>query len=326
MREMPIILLLLLVLLPSAAMSWPLKGIIPPLVTPMMLGSNEEIMIDQEATERVIHHVVDGGVSGIFILGTTGEFASLSRRLKHEFVHCCCQAVAQRVPVLVGVADCSFEETVELAKTAQRCGADAIVLTTPYYFPLTQDELYAYVMRVLDQTTLPVMLYNMPGLTQVWFELETLEKLAHNPRIVGVKDSSGDLEYFAKVCKLKEQKRRDWTIMMGPEHLTLKAIRLGADGGVNGGANVLPNLFVNLCKNAVTGGEECNALQRQVEAFQAIYSVSSDATAFPYVSATKCAMSIKGLCRSDVAPPLRPVDQQDRDRIQTVLDRIESGL
>ena len=223
----------------------------PPLVTP--LKARDEL--DHEGLARLLDHVIAGGVAGIFILGTTGEAPSLSYRLRREMIRETVRTVNGRLPVLVGVTDTAFVESVELAEYAADCGVDAAVLTTPYYFPAGQTELTAYVRNIVPLIPLPLMLYNMPGLTKVWFEIETLRKLSSIDSIVGVKDSSGDLDYFGQLCKIKTE-RPDWTILLGPEALLAEAHQLGGDGGVNGGANVAPHLFVDchqaLCVDAVS--------------------------------------------------------------------------
>ena len=212
-----------------------LQGIVPPLVTPLSARD----ALDIEGLGRLLDHVISGGVSGVFILGTTGEAPSLSYRLRREMIAETLRIVAGRVPVLVGVTDTAFVESVELAQYAADCGADAAVLTTPYYFPAGQTELTAYVQNIAPLIPLPMMLYNMPGLTKVWFDIETLRTLSAIDSIVGVKDSSGDMNYFAELCKLKTQ-RPDWTFLLGPEALLAEAHALGGDGGVNGGANFAP--------------------------------------------------------------------------------------
>ena len=226
-----------------------LSGIIPPLVTP--LKARDEL--DVEGLERLIEHVIAGGVSGIFALGTTGEAPSLSYRLRREMIRRCVEFVAGRVPVLVGVTDTAFVESVELARHAADCGADFAVLTTPYYFPAGQTELTAYVRNLAPLIPIPLVLYNMPGMTKVWFEVETLRALSDIDTIVGVKDSGGDLEYFRQVCQLKSI-RPDWSVLIGPEAKLREAHAVGGDGGVSGGANVTPSTFVRHA-NALKDGE-----------------------------------------------------------------------
>jgi 4-hydroxy-tetrahydrodipicolinate synthase len=282
--------------------------------------------IDETGTRRLLEHILQANVAGIFLLGTTGEFASLSLTLRCDFIRLCCRIVDGRVPVMVGIADCSYSSTVELAHIAKEAGASAVVLTTPFYFPMEQEEVKIYIERVLQSVTLPVVLYNMPGLTKVWLEVETLELLAKHEQIVGLKDSSGDLAYFARVCKLKTI-RPDWTIMMGPEHLLAEAVRLGADGGVNGGANVYPELFVQACKAAQSGQKDlCNALMSQIDEFQAIYRVGTPG--FRYVTATKYALSHVGICNDIpvVAPPLLAYTEDERRELGQILDSLDRAI
>ncbi len=290
-----------------------LQGIVPPLVTPLL----ERDRLDLPGLEKLIDHVIAGGVAGIFILGTTGETPSLSYRLRRELIAVTTRFVNQRVPVLVGVADTAYVETVELAKHAADCGADAAVLTTPYYFPAGQTELTAYVQNISPQIPLPLMLYNMPGLTKVWYEIETLRKLSTIDSIVGVKDSSGDLDYFGRLCKLKSE-RPDWSILIGPEVLMPEAQRLGGDGGVNGGANVLPRLFVD-CYEALRDGD-ADRLERsrvKIIAFQAIYDVGKYASR--HIKATKCALSLLGICGDLPADPFHAFLPPQREQVATIL-------
>src|SRR5690606_37315464 len=199
-----------------------------------------------------------------FILGTTGEAPSLSYRLRRELIEQVCRLVDGRVPVLVGITDTAFTESVTLAKVAADAGAAAVVLATPYYFPAGQTELIGYVEHIAAELPLPLVLYNMPSLTKVWFEIETLKQLAPIERIIGIKDSSGDLAYFARLMELKAL-RPDWSVMIGPEALLGDAMRCGGDGGVSGGANIAPRLFVDLYE-ALAGGDQdaSSALQQQV--------------------------------------------------------------
>jgi 2-dehydro-3-deoxy-D-pentonate aldolase len=213
------------------------KGIIPPLVTPLA-GRDT---LDRPGFKRLIERVIDGGVHGVFILGTTGEAPSLSYRLRREVIEQTCQEVNGRVPVLVGITDTSSVESVNFADYAFSQGADALVLTAPYYFPAGQRELIDYVEDMLPRLRLPLLLYNMPSMTKIWFEIDSLKHLAAFQGIIGVKDSSGDLGYYKELCKLKRI-RPDWSILLGPEALLTLSMDLGGDGGITGGANVFPTI------------------------------------------------------------------------------------
>ncbi|MFK8111651.1 MAG: dihydrodipicolinate synthase family protein [Rubripirellula sp.] len=292
------------------------RGIVPPLVTPLL----DFDQLDEDGTKRLLEHVIEGGVSGVFILGTTGEAPSLSYRLRRDFIQLVCRIVGDRVPVLVGVTDTAFVESIELAQVAKEAGATSAVLTTPYYFPAGQTELIRYIGHVVKETPLPLMLYNMPSLTKVWFEIDTLRKLAEHEQIVGVKDSSGDLDYFRKLVTLKEQ-RPDWSLLIGPEHLTAEAVKLGGDGGVNGGANLFPELFVSLYQAALAGDtKQIEILTQRVEKLQQIYAVGKYASRF--IKATKCALSIRGLCSDQMAEPFNHFLEPQRAQVAEILDRL----
>ena len=292
------------------------QGIIPPLVTPL----SDRDTLNVAGLQRLIEHVIAGGVSGIFILGTTGEAPSLSHRLRRELIERACDIAAGRVPVLVGITDTAFVESVNVARTAVEAGAAAVVLSTPYYFPAGQVELIGYIEHITQELPLPLMLYNMPSLTKVCFEMETLKQLSSIETIVGIKDSSGDLAYFERLLDLRSDERPDWCILMGPDHLLVDALRLGADGGVAGGANLFPGLFVECCE-AVRRGDapRVHRLQAQIDAFQQIYSIGKYASR--YIKATKCALSLMGVCDDFMAEPFHRFKSAERLKVQKMLSR-----
>ncbi|GAA4434588.1 dihydrodipicolinate synthase family protein [Bremerella cremea] len=292
-------------------------GIIPPLVTPLT-GRDQ---LDQAGLERLVEHVIEGGVHGIFILGSTGEAPSLSYRLRRELIDQVCRLVSDRVPVLVGITDTAFVESVNLAKHAADAGATAAVLTTPYYFPAGQTELTSYVRNIVPELPLPLMLYNMPQLTKVWFEIETLQKLADMEGIVGLKDSSGDLAYFEQAVGLKSL-RPDWSVMIGPEAQLPRAVELGGDGAVAGGANALPRLFVD-CYEALRSGDQVKMqeLHQRIVQFQQVYDVGKYAS--KYIKATKCCLSLMGICDDFMADPFHNFLAPQRRQVAEILNQLD---
>jgi 4-hydroxy-tetrahydrodipicolinate synthase len=297
-------------------MSVSYSGIIPPLVTP--LKSRDEL--DLAGLGKLLEHVIGGGVHGLFILGTTGEAPSLSYRLRRELISRVVEQVRGRVPVLVGVTDTSFVETLNLSKHAADCGVSAVVLATPYYFPAGQTELLGYVENLIRELPLPLLLYNMPSLTKVWFEIETIEKLTHHRKIIGIKDSSGDLSYFERAVGLKKI-RPDWSVMIGPEALLPQAMKLGGDGGVNGGANVFPELFVE-CYKACREGDVVRVTELEViiQVFQKVYDIGKYASR--HIKATKCCLSLLEICDDFMAEPFHRFRPPERARVQEILKTI----
>jgi 2-dehydro-3-deoxy-D-pentonate aldolase len=292
------------------------RGVIPPLVTPI----SDCDTLDEAGLERLVEHVLAGGVHGLFILGTTGEAPSLSYRLRGELIRRVCELAAGRVPVLVGITDTAFVESIKLAHIAKDAGAQAVVLSTPYYFPAGQTELIGYVERIARELPLPLVLYNMPSLTKVWFEWETLRHLSALDGIVGIKDSGGDMEYFKRLLLLKDL-RPDWSIMIGPEHLLAEAVRLGGDGGVAGGANIFPRLFVE-CYLAARNGDASRVeiLSEQIGELQRIYEIGKYASRF--IKATKCALSLMGICDDCMAEPFDRFKAPERERLRGILETL----
>jgi dihydrodipicolinate synthase/N-acetylneuraminate lyase len=290
------------------------KGIIVPLITPL----TDRDTLDQDGLARLIEHVISGGVHGIFILGTSGELPHLSSRLRRELITRVCALVKNRVPVLVGISDTAFIETVNLAHHATESGADALVLTTPYYFPAGQTELRSYLDHLMPELTLPVMLYNIPSLTKIWFEIDTLRDLTAHPGIIGLKDSSGDMDYFANALTLKKQ-RPDWTFFVGPEALLLDALALGADGGVNGGANVFPALFARIY-NCTASGKPTSSDMAQLQSWQSAYDIGK----YPsrHIKTMKCGLSLLTICDDFMAEPFHRYKAPERAQVAAILNAI----
>lgn len=302
-------------------MRQPLTGIVPPMLTPLR-GRDE---LDVAGLERLIEHIISGGVCGLFILGTTGEGPSLSYRLRRELIERVCKQVNHRVQVLVGITDTSFIESVNVARIAAEAGADAAVAAPPYYLPEAQPELQEYLDHLVSELPLPLYLYNMPALTKVQFEFETVRRAADEPRIVGLKDSSGDLNYFKTVVEIGRQ-RPDWALLVGPEEKLFESLELGGNGGVNGGANLFPKLYVSLFEAHRTGN-----LPRARELQQAVQHVSDSLYRIGKYSSSiikgiKCAAACLGICDDFMAEPFHRFRAAESELVKSRLKEIEGHL
>ncbi len=299
-------------------MEQPLRGIIPPLITPLL----DNDTLDAEGLERLIEYMISGGVQGLFILGTTGEFASLSFNLRRELIQKTCQLVKGRVPLLVGITNPSFKESLNLAKAAAGYGADAVVLSPPYYFSAGQPELLEYLKRLMEQMPLPLFLYNMPSHTKITFAPETVKAAAEIPGICGMKDSSSDLAYLKKV-QYKLRDREDFTFLIGPEEFLAEFVLTGGHGGVNGGANMFPQLYVQLYKAAVNRDfENIAALQEKVmQISSTIYTVGHFGSS--YLKGVKCVLSLMGICNDFMAEPFHRFNPPERKKIEEALNALD---
>jgi len=297
----------------------PLRGIVPPLVTPLA----DRETLDPAGLQRLVEHVLAGGVSGLFLLGTTGEGPSLSYALREEVVRRAARQVAGRLPIVVGVTDTSMVESLRLAEVAAESEALAVVLAPPPYFPVRQDDLRRYVERMAEESPLPLILYNMPSHSKLVFEPEMVRALVEIPRIVALKDSSGDLDYFRRVGEIAAQ-RDDFSLLMGPEELLAEAVALGADGGVCGGANLRPKLYVDLFRAASQArdraegrGESRRVRELHAEVLRTAESLyRCDEGSAGVIKGLKYALSVLGICRNVVAEPLQPLDPDQQERIR----------
>jgi len=273
--------------------------------------------LDVDGLECLIENMIGGGVHGVFALGTTGEGPCLGYRLKSEVIDEVCRIVDGRNPILISVTDAASVESIRLSKQAADAGADAVVIGTSYYFSLGQAELVEYIEKVVPQLALPVMLYNIPAFMKTWFEIESLRRLSGIDRILGVKDSSGDMGYYKELCGLSSE-RPDWAFFIGPEEKLTASIALGGSGGVNGGANVFPELFVGAYEAAVAKDTPRIAeYQQQIELFGNIYNCGRYDSRF--VKATKCAASLRDLCQDTMADPFQSFSREDRERVKAIL-------
>lgn len=295
----------------------PLQGIVTPLVTPL----TEDCQLDIGGLERLIEHVIRGGVHGVFVLGTTGEGPSLCRELQEAVIMESSRIVNGRVPICVGITAPAIRDSVELAEVSAESGCDYAVAAPPYYFPLSQRELFEYFKQLLFEMPLPTLLYNMPAVAGMSIAPETFHDLLDCESFVGIKDSSGDLDYFQKVLETVS-KRDDFTVMIGPEHLLLQSLELGGDGGVAGGSNIDPVLFVQLYKAATSGNQEKSSpLMDAVAKLGEIYDVGPR-TIPGIIARTKAALAICQLCSDQVAPPLLRSSPTERGQIKHILEQI----
>jgi len=299
----------------------PLKGIVPPMITPLTGDGS----LDSDSVEKLIEHLISGGVHGIFILGTTGEFSGLSYQTRRELITQTCDQVGGRVPVLVGVTDVSIEESIALAEFSAEAGAYAVVVAPPFYMNIDQQELTHYYLQLADAISLPMFLYNMPSHTKLTIEVDTAVRLSAHERIIGLKDSSAHAVYFQSLCH-SFRNHSDFVLMVGPEEMMAETVLMGSNGGVCGGANLFPELYVALYEAAANRDfEKIKVYQECVmEISQNIYQVGGYKSS--YMKGLKTALSFAGLCQAQFAPPLYPFSEQEVEELRRRVEKITSVL
>ncbi len=298
-----------------------LCGIVPPLVTPLL----DNDRLDIEGLERLIEHVIKGGVHGIFILGTTGEAQSLSFNLRAEMIREASRILKNRLPLLVGISDTSLVDSIRLSRVASDCGADALVSAPPYYFATGQPELAEFYENLIPQLPLPIFLYNMPTHTKVSFAPSTIKRIAQNEKVIGFKDSSANGGYFQSVM-YEMRECPDFSLFVGPEEMTGEVVLLGASGGVNGGANMFPELYVALYNAAVAKDvDTVRKLHAKVmQISTSIYNIGSYGSS--YLKGVKCTLSLLGICSDFLAAPFNKFGEEQRNKIRKAIEQLDLTL
>lgn len=280
------------------------------MVTPLL--ENREL--DLVGLKNLLEHLINGGVHGIFILGTTGEGPSLSYAVRKQLISETCRIVNKKVPVLVGITDTSIDGTLEIANHAKKVGADALVVAPPYYFPIAQEEMGDYLESLVPMLPLPFMLYNMPSCTKLHLSIDVVRR-AKELGAIGIKDSSGDLSYL---YMLIEEFKSDptFSIIAGTELFLPETIMYGGHGSVAGGANFFPRLFVDLYEAAMAHNLEKVKLLRDkvIKVHQTIYEVGEYSSR--HIKGTKAALMAMGICQDHNAEPLDRFTEEQRNRIK----------
>lgn len=295
-------------------------GVIPPIVTPM----TETGDLDVAGLERLLAHVMQGNVHGVFALGTTGEGPSLDPAIKRSMIERTCALTHGRVRVIVCVSDTCIAESVRLAEFAHAHGADALAIAPPYYFPLGQAELLGYFEQLIPRLPLPLFLYNMPAMTKVAIAPDTARRAFDIPGVIGMKDSSGSMGYFHQIRQFSAN-RPDLSLLVGAEDLLAESLLLGFDGGVCGGANVFPRLYVDLYDAAQRGDlKATRALHDKVLRVGALYSINPHAMSA--ITGIKAALSSLGICDDFVAAPLRRFGIAERQEVTRIVATLRREL
>ncbi|NJE26132.1 4-hydroxy-tetrahydrodipicolinate synthase [Thermococcus sp. MV5] len=288
------------------------EGIFPPAITPFT--KDEEV--DLTKLTEYLDFLIKGGVHGLFMLGTNGEGPLLTFEEKKEVIRTAVEHVNGRIPVIAGTGCASTKETVELSKYAEKVGADAVHVVTPYYYPLTQSGVLKHYRRVVKSVELPVIIYYIPSRTGVKIEMETLLKLAEVPNIVGIKDSSKDVTWFYNAITTIRENRPDFVFLGGSDALIFTHLMLGGNGAVSGIANVFPELVVELYEQFNAGN-----LKKAKDLQDKILKIRQTLKKYPYMSGIKAALKLGGMDMGELRSPLIFLNE---DQLQALRDELKS--
>ena len=243
-----------------------IKGIIPPILTPM----NEDESINEKELRHQVNRMIEAGVHGIFAFGTNGESYALTPDEKVRVLEIVVEETKHRVPVYAGTGCVTTAETVKMSKKAEEIGADVLSIIVPWFAAASQDELYDHYRAVAEAVNLPIVLYNIPARTGNALAPATVARLAKDiPNIMGAKDSSGNFDNMKQYIELTANLDKDFAVLSGNDSLILPALVFGGKGGIAGCANVFPRTMVEIYEAFIAGDmERAKKVQDSIRVFR----------------------------------------------------------
>ena len=289
-----------------------IKGIIPPILTPM----NEDESLNLDELRRQTERLLAGGVHGLFPFGTNGEGYILSEQEKYEILEVMVDQVKGRVPVYAGTGCISTRDTIRQSVQAEKLGADALSIITPSFGAASQKELYDHYVAVAKHVNIPIILYNIPPRTGNKLLPETVRDLIRDVDvIVGAKDSSGDIENLKAYIRLTRELDKDVAILAGNDGAILTCLKEGGAGGIAGRANIWPHTVASIYDKFVAGDlEGAQAAQDAIAVLQAAFKFGNPNTII------KKAVQLLGYPVGSCRAPFNYVPEEGIAAIRRILD------
>ena len=299
-------------------------GIVPPVCTPM----TESFEVDTVSLEKLINFLIDEGVGGLFMLGTTSEAVFLTDKQRATVLDVATRVAQQRVPVLAGIVDMTTARCIDHARVAKAAGVDALVLTAPFYVSPIQAEIREHFRALHAAVDLPILAYDIPVTVHVKIERATTLELAAEGTIVGVKDSSGNEGEFRALAQ-ERKSNLSFLVFTGSEVMVDNAVYVGANGSVPGLGNVDPAGFVRLYQAARAGDWQTarSEQERLIKLFTIIRAATPGrmnplSAAF---AAFKTALMLRGIIATNVVGrPQQRYNAEEVERVRRIL--VEVGL
>lgn len=284
------------------------RNVLTAMVTPFSADGG----IDFEVTTELIEHLINTGTDGIVVAGTTGESPTLSEKEKIALFKHVVNVVDHRIPVIAGTGNNNTADSITLTKEAEKCGVDGIMLVTPYYSRPSQQGLYEHFSAIAKQTTLPIMLYNIPGRSSVNMTSETTIRLSEIDNIVSTKEASGDLDEISRII---EYTKDNFMVYSGDDSMTLPILAIGGDGVVSVASHVIGNemsALVSAFKNGETK-KAADIHRRILPTIKGLFKAPSPAP-------VKAALNIKGINVGGLRLPLVGLTNEENEELKALLE------
>lgn len=288
-----------------------IKGSIVALITPMLSSGK----IDYVALKNLVQWHIDSGTDAIVSMGTTGESATLNNNEHLEVIRQTIRFAGGNIPIIAGTGANSTSEAIFLTKEAQKLGADACLLVTPYYNKPTQEGLFEHYKFIAERVDIPQILYNVPGRTAVDMLPETIEKLSHFKNIVGVKDATGDLSVAKKLIEILP---KDFLKYSGDDATAMEFVKMGGDGGISVSANVCPSEVAKIYALASNTNDHDSAEKLNTRIAELHRDLFIESNPIP----VKWALHLMEKCEGGIRLPLLPLTHEGEEILTKTLENI----
>lgn len=282
------------------------------LLTAMVTPFDHHGEVDFKATKTLVNYLIANGTDGLVVAGTTGESPTLTAEEKVELLKVVVEVVDGRVPVIAGTGSNNTKASISLTRQAEEAGVDAIMLVTPYYNKPSQEGLFQHLKAIAQSTSLPVMLYNIPGRSAVNMSVETIVSLSKINNIVAVKEASGDLDAMAQIISHTPS---DFTLYSGDDGLTLPVLAIGGAGIVSVSAHIIGNEMQEMI-NSYKSGDVHGA----ASIHRNLLPIMKALFAAPNPSPVKAALNMSGINVGGVRLPLVPLNNEEERALQRALE------
>jgi 4-hydroxy-tetrahydrodipicolinate synthase len=292
-----------------------LQGIFTPTLVPV----DERGEINEPELRRFLSWLIDRGVHGLYPNGSTGEFTRFTPEERQRIVRITCEEARGRVPVLAGAAEANVKETLGACEAYARMGAAAVAIVSPFYYRLSPESVYAYFAEIARNSSIDITLYNIPMFASP-IDVPTIRRLSEFPRVVGIKDSSGDLAFMMRMIGAVRPLRPDFSFLTGWEAVLAPMIMIGCDGGTNASSNVVPEVTRRIFELSRAGQYE-QAMRWQYQILELF-----DAMLFPFEfpDGFRAAAAMRGFNFGRGRQPMSGAQQAGQAQLQGVLQCILS--